>query len=86
MELRTVFVQPCPPGYMIYTIPVTVVASCRVQAVSTFHGMTIIADRFKGRICPMLVLAMNPAGSFGGLAAVGAEMARIAAGNIVFAL
>jgi hypothetical protein len=71
---------------MIDSIPVTVVASCRVQVVSTFQGMTIIADRFKGLIYPMLVLAMNPGGSFGGLAAVGAEMTSIAAGNIVIAL
>ena len=86
MELRTVFVQPCLPGYMIDPIPVTVVAGCRVQTVSTFHGMTIIADSFKGRIFPMLFLAMNPAGSVGGIAAVGAEMTSITAGNIVIAL
>ena len=86
MELRTVFVQPCLPGNMIDPFPVTVVACCRVQAVSTFQGMTIIADRFKGLICPMLVLAVNPDGSFRGLAAVGAEMTSIATGNIVIAL
>ena len=86
MELGSVFVQPCLPGYMIDPIPVTVVAGCRVQAELTFQGMTIIADRFKGRIGPMLVLAMNPAGFLGGLAAVGAEMTIIAAGDIVIAL
>jgi hypothetical protein len=86
MELGSVFVQPCLPGDMIDTIPVAVVAGCRVQTVSTFLGMTIIADGFKGRICPMLVLAMNPDGFLGGLASVGTEMTIIAAGNIVIAL
>lgn len=84
--MGTVFVQPCLSGYMIDPIPVTVVASCRVQAVSTFQGMTIITDWFKGLIFPMLFLAMNPDGSVGGLAAVGTEMTSIAAGNVVIAL
>jgi len=44
MELGSVFVQPGLPAYMIDPIPVAVVAGCRVQAVSTFQGMTIIAD------------------------------------------
>ena len=86
MELRTVFVQPYPPGYMIDSIPVTVVTSFRVQAVSTFLGMTIITDWFKGLIFLMLFLAVNPDGSVGGLAAVGTEMTSITAGNVVIAL
>ena len=86
MELGTVLVQPCLSGYMIDPIPVAVVAGCRVQAVSTFLGMTIITDWFKGLIFLMLFLAVNPDGSVGGLAAVGTEMTSITAGNVVIAL
>ena len=82
MELRTVFVQPLLSGYVVNSLTVTVVTEPGIQSVSTLQGMTIIADTLKRCKIGMLILSMNPDGPFRRPAAIGAEVARKAAGDI----